>query len=117
MPLTAKQSAFWVHNKGMLSFRLGENVKAWDMFDQIIDELDSNDTSNFVKLLDLSSLTDNSLHIILGAALAIRSQFIYQTAMSKLTDKFPHDFNEASDKKLPLIHQLLEMAFHGAALN
>ena len=65
----------------------------------------------------MSSLTDNSVYIILGAALAIRSQYIYEAAMSKLTDTLPYNFNEASDKRDPLVHQLLEIAFHGAILS
>ena len=69
-----------------------------------------------VNIYQSANLTDNSLYILLGAALAIRSEAMYRIGQDLLQNAFSFGFEQSSETKFQLVLNLIESAFLGAFL-
>ena len=61
-------------------------------------------------------MTDNVSMILMGTALSIKDEEMYNVAASYLTQKFPFTFQQCRVERHPDVHNLLSMALHGALL-
>ena len=68
---------------------------AWVFFDKILGE--------FEKPKSLATVSDTSLMIIMGAALAIDREKLYTIASKSLSQSIPFNYAEADEKRHPMV--------------
>ena len=84
-----------------------ENIDAWNTFEQSISSRQSS---------DLTALSDGSLYIIMGAALAFDMKQIFDQALANVSSDLTIDFETASTTRSKQVRSLLEATLKGAVL-